>query len=172
MEALCSPETPVFHSQPDVTSRKSWFSIEGDFRQKQFIELHAPYCRITEQKFMFMSQPKPLLRHDKRSSSRKWWCCANTQCCLLDIRVHTGATLARLYLLYFSLIYALTFIEQYIQCVLNFFAVPPPPPSYRYLTLILLTWTIWRAPTNASKWRVGFNPYPANVDNMASSYQC
>ena len=40
------------------------------------------------------------------------------------------------------------------------------------LTLILLTWTIWRAPTNASKWRMGFNPYPANVDNMASSYQC
>ena len=41
-----------------------------------------------------------------------------------------------------------------------------------HLTLILLTWTIWRAPTNASKWRMGFNPYPANVDNMASSYQC
>ena len=39
------------------------------------------------------------------------------------------------------------------------------------LTLILLTWTIWRAPTNASKWRMGFNPYPANVDNMARSYQ-
>jgi hypothetical protein len=27
----------------------------------------------------------------------------------------------------------------------------------RTLTLILLTWTIWRAPTNASKWRMGFN---------------
>ena len=40
------------------------------------------------------------------------------------------------------------------------------------LTLTLLTWTIWRAPTNASKWRTGYNPYPANVDNMASSYQC
>ena len=25
------------------------------------------------------------------------------------------------------------------------------------LTLILLTWTIWRAPNNASKWRMGFN---------------
>ena len=25
------------------------------------------------------------------------------------------------------------------------------------LTLILLTWTIWRAQTNASKWRMGFN---------------
>jgi hypothetical protein len=25
------------------------------------------------------------------------------------------------------------------------------------LTLTLLTWTIWRAPTNASKWRMGFN---------------
>ena len=28
---------------------------------------------------------------------------------------------------------------------------------YKLLTLILLTWTIWRAPTNASKWRMGFN---------------
>ena len=25
------------------------------------------------------------------------------------------------------------------------------------LTLTLLTWTIWRAPTNATKWRIGFN---------------
>ena len=25
------------------------------------------------------------------------------------------------------------------------------------LILTLLTWTIWRAPTNASKWRMGFN---------------
>jgi hypothetical protein len=25
------------------------------------------------------------------------------------------------------------------------------------LTLILLTWTKWRSPTNASKWRMGFN---------------
>ena len=40
------------------------------------------------------------------------------------------------------------------------------------LTLILLTWTIWRAPTNASKWRTGYNHYPANLDSMASSYQC
>ena len=24
------------------------------------------------------------------------------------------------------------------------------------------------APTNASKWRMGFNPCPANVDNMAA----
>jgi hypothetical protein len=29
--------------------------------------------------------------------------------------------------------------------------------SFATLTLILLTWTIWRAPTNASKWRMGFN---------------
>jgi hypothetical protein len=25
------------------------------------------------------------------------------------------------------------------------------------LTLILLTWTKWRAPASASKWRMGFN---------------
>ena len=36
----------------------------------------------------------------------------------------------------------------------------------------LLTWTKWRAPASASKWRMGFNLYLANVDNMASSYQC
>ena len=30
-------------------------------------------------------------------------------------------------------------------------------PYILALTLILLTWTIWRAPTNASKWRTGFN---------------
>ena len=29
--------------------------------------------------------------------------------------------------------------------------------AVKQLTLILLTWTIWRAPTNASKWRMGFN---------------
>jgi hypothetical protein len=27
----------------------------------------------------------------------------------------------------------------------------------RLLTLILLTWRIWRAPNNASKWQMGFN---------------
>ena len=29
--------------------------------------------------------------------------------------------------------------------------------SYTALTLILLTWRIWRAPNNASKWQMGFN---------------
>ena len=29
--------------------------------------------------------------------------------------------------------------------------------SYTALILTLLAWTIWRAPTNASKWRTGFN---------------
>ena len=29
--------------------------------------------------------------------------------------------------------------------------------AFKGLTLILLTWKIWRAPTNASKWRMGFN---------------
>jgi hypothetical protein len=56
----------------------------------------------------------------------------------------------------------------------------------RILTLTLLTWTKWRAPTNASKWRMGFNlafkglrkpqnyrnRYPANVDKMVGSCQC
>ena len=34
----------------------------------------------------------------------------------------------------------------------------------RLLTLTLLTWTIWRAPTNASKWRMGFNPLNAELN--------
>ena len=38
----------------------------------------------------------------------------------------------------------------------------PPHKCFVPLTLILLTWTIWRAPTNASKWQMGFN---------SSSYQ-
>jgi hypothetical protein len=29
--------------------------------------------------------------------------------------------------------------------------------TFTPLTLILLTWTKWRAPINASKWRMGFN---------------
>jgi hypothetical protein len=29
--------------------------------------------------------------------------------------------------------------------------------AFKGLTLILLTWTIWRSPINASKWRMGFN---------------
>ena len=29
--------------------------------------------------------------------------------------------------------------------------------AFKGLTLTLLTWTIWRVPTNASKWRMGFN---------------
>ena len=29
--------------------------------------------------------------------------------------------------------------------------------AFKGLTLILLTWTIWRIPTNASKWQMGFN---------------
>ena len=31
------------------------------------------------------------------------------------------------------------------------------PTGHSCLTLILLTSTIWQAPTNASKWRMGFN---------------
>ena len=39
-------------------------------------------------------------------------------------------------------------------------------------TLILLTWTIWRAPTNASKWRMGFNSVfkGLNVRRIAGKY--
>jgi len=36
------------------------------------------------------------------------------------------------------------------------------------LTLILLTWRIWWASNNASRWKMGFKPYPANVENMVS----
>ena len=33
------------------------------------------------------------------------------------------------------------------------------------LTLTLLTWTIWRAPTNASKWRMGFKSAFKGLNN-------
>ena len=37
------------------------------------------------------------------------------------------------------------------------------------LTLILLTWTIWRAPTNASKWRMGFNSAFKGLQSIVNS---
>ena len=42
----------------------------------------------------------------------------------------------------------------------------------RRLTVIVLTWRIWRASNNASRWQMGFNsafnPYRANVENVVS----
>ena len=38
------------------------------------------------------------------------------------------------------------------------------------LTLTLLTWTIWRAPTNASKWRMGFNSAFKGLKIVSGSY--
>ena len=35
--------------------------------------------------------------------------------------------------------------------------MPSRPLSFNLLTLILLTWRIWWAPTKASKWQMGFN---------------
>ena len=35
--------------------------------------------------------------------------------------------------------------------------VPSSPYYFSYLTLTLLTWRIWRAPTNVSRWQMGFN---------------
>ena len=44
------------------------------------------------------------------------------------------------------------------RVLLGFYELPAHAQSGRKaLTLTLLTWTIWRAPTNASKWRMGFN---------------
>jgi hypothetical protein len=39
------------------------------------------------------------------------------------------------------------------------------------LTLILLTWTICRAPTNASKWRMGFNSAFKGLNVQYTSYE-
>ena len=39
-----------------------------------------------------------------------------------------------------------------------------------YLTHILLTWTIWRAPTNASKWRMGFNSAFKGLHNLFQNW--
>ena len=38
-----------------------------------------------------------------------------------------------------------------------------------YLTLILLTWTKWRATTNASKWRMGFNSAFKALTSLSSA---
>ena len=38
------------------------------------------------------------------------------------------------------------------------------------LTLILLTWTIWRATTNASKWRMGFNSASKGLKSMLQKF--
>jgi hypothetical protein len=38
------------------------------------------------------------------------------------------------------------------------------------LTLPLLTWTIWRAPTNASRWRMGFNSAFKGLITTMDSY--
>ena len=38
------------------------------------------------------------------------------------------------------------------------------------LTIILLTWTKWRAPTNASKWRMGFNSAFKGLTTEKSSW--
>ena len=43
------------------------------------------------------------------------------------------------------------------------------PSTADDLTHTLLTWRIWWAPNNANRWQMGFNPYPANVENMVSS---
>ena len=38
-------------------------------------------------------------------------------------------------------------------------------PSFCYLTIILLTWRIWWAPNNASKWQMGFNSAFKGLNN-------
>jgi hypothetical protein len=40
-----------------------------------------------------------------------------------------------------------------------------------YLNLNLLTWTIWRAPTNVSKWRMGFNSAFKGVMEINANYR-
>jgi hypothetical protein len=43
------------------------------------------------------------------------------------------------------------------------------PSRHKLLTLILLTWTIWRAPFKASKWRVGFNSAFKGLNRITDS---
>ena len=57
-----------------------------------------------------------------------------------------------------------TWLEKYFHPVFNglrkgtlYFCFAHVRHAKLHLTLTLLTWTIWRAPTNASKWRMGFN---------------
>jgi len=43
---------------------------------------------------------------------------------------------------------------------------------YTALTVILLTWRIWRAPNNASKWQMGFNSAFLRVNREAVCLLC
>ena len=47
----------------------------------------------------------------------------------------------------FSLLESTSFVRKFVF----------PRRLFNPLTFIQLTWTIWRAPTNANKWRMGFN---------------
>jgi len=49
--------------------------------------------------------------------------------------------------------------------------IGPLEPSGR-LTLILLTWRIWWAPHNASKWQMGFNSAFKGLKGEKISYHC
>jgi len=42
-------------------------------------------------------------------------------------------------------------------------------PGRSLLIRILLTWRIWRATHNESRWQMGFKPYLANVENNVIS---
>ena len=44
--------------------------------------------------------------------------------------------------------------------------------QYRSLTLIVLTWRIWWAPNNASKWLMGFNLAFKGLSSSLYSYLC
>ena len=47
--------------------------------------------------------------------------------------------------------------------------ITDPVVKANFLTLILLTWTIWRAPTNTIKWRMGFNSVFKALNNYYAS---
>ena len=67
--------------------------------------------------------------------------CPKIHCCFIGSKCHCKSNV----IFSWSMIFKLCTSACVCVCILS------------KLTLILLTWTIWRAPTNASKWRMGFN---------------
>jgi hypothetical protein len=75
---------------------------------------------------------------------------------ITQIAVLSAQPRTHLQIRHFIVVFYLTFFTHFLSLIFS-------------LTLILLTWTIWRAPTNARKWRMGFNSAFKGLNNTLTS---
>jgi len=80
--------------------------------------------------------------------------CWNCLCCLVVLWwnvcfLHPPATLSLLFVVYWEIWAVYSLPNEYYELLIIL--------SFTLLTLILLTWRIWWAPNNASRWQMGFN---------------